>query len=51
MFIQDFLNPMLQMRSSRRFRGAIMLDSVFNFNASFGSQVYPDGFAEVSRVL
>ncbi|XP_037078787.1 uncharacterized protein LOC119099813 [Pollicipes pollicipes] len=45
-FLRGYLNPLLTSRPSRRFRGAIMLDSVFNFNASVGSQVYPGGFAE-----
>ena len=46
-FIKDFLNPLLEIQPSRRFRGAVMLDSVFNFNSSVGSQVYPEGFGEV----
>jgi len=45
-FIQSYLNPLLRNSPRNRFRGAIMLDSVFNYNDTVGSQVYPDGYTE-----
>ena len=39
-FVQDFLLPEVLMRyNSTRFQGAVVLDSILNFNSSAGSQV------------
>lgn len=45
-FVKNYLNELLQLRSSIRFRGGIILDSVFNFNSSYETQGYPAGFGE-----
>ena len=50
-FVQEKLGPMLGKASAPEFRGAIILDSVLNFNDSVGSQTLPQGFDTVNHSL
>ena len=47
-FVQEKLGPMLNTEAAPEFRGAIILDSVLNFNDTVGSQILPLGFDFVS---
>lgn len=46
-FVDEKLSEILNAPSRPTFLGAIILDSVMNFNGTAGSQILPSGFDKV----
>lgn len=46
-FVQEKLVPMLEAQPKPEFLGAIILDSIMNYNNTDNSQVLPNGFDTV----
>jgi hypothetical protein len=50
-FVKEKLATILDSQPKPSFLGAIILDSVMNYNSSEGSQVLPNGFEKVNKKI
>lgn len=50
-FVKEKLATILDSQPKPSFLGAIILDSVMNYNSSEGSQVLPNGFEKVKKKI
>jgi hypothetical protein len=50
-YVKEKLSPILNAEPKPNFLGAVILDSVMNFNRSKNSQKFPEGFNTVKKCV